>query len=87
MNTMTSPNAAPTGLDYLFHKWRARLQLFLGLQTSAIDTFEFMRARWPDDAYALDSLAHLAAQDGHLTRAVQLPVSYTPLTLPTILPV
>ena len=72
MNTMTTPKPAAGGLDYLFLKWRARLQLFLGLKEAAADSFEQMRHRWPSDPYPIDSLAHLAAGQGHTTRALPL---------------
>lgn len=73
MNTMTpSKPAAAGGLDYLFLKWRARLQLFLGLRDAAGDSFEDMRRRWPMDPYPIDSLAHIAVADGHATRALPL---------------
>jgi predicted Zn-dependent protease len=72
MSMMTSPAPAAAGLDFLFHKWRARLQLFLGLKESAVESFEQMRQRWPLDVYPLESLAHLAAADGHPARAATL---------------
>jgi tetratricopeptide (TPR) repeat protein len=71
MNSMTSTTARNgSGLDFFMLKWRARAFLFLGLQEQAFETFEDMLARWPEDAYVLQSLANIEAARGHLHRAV-----------------
>lgn len=68
---MTSSLRSGSGLDYLFLKWRARAFLLLGQQSRALQTFHDMLARWPDDGYLLQSLAHMEASRGHLHRAAQ----------------
>lgn len=51
-------------LDYLWLKWRAIAWLVLARPRRAIELFDAMLARWPRDAYALASRAHLHAQAG-----------------------
>jgi Tfp pilus assembly protein PilF len=64
-------SAAPSGsgLDFFMLKWRARAFLVLGMEQRAHDVFTDMLARWPTDAYVLQSLAHLEANRGHLHKA------------------
>ena len=68
--TMSTPARSGSGLDFFMLKWRARAFLFLGMDEQARETFEDMLARWPEDGYVLQSLAHLEAARGHLHRAV-----------------
>jgi tetratricopeptide (TPR) repeat protein len=60
----------PGGLSYTLQKLRAMAQLTFGLHAAAEDTFTAMLARWPDDAYALSSRAHLREQLGRRTQAI-----------------
>lgn len=53
-----------SGLGWQRLKWRAIAQLGLGRGAAALETFDAMLARWPDDAYALASRSHLLAQRG-----------------------
>jgi tetratricopeptide (TPR) repeat protein len=54
--------------------WRLKLRalglLGLGLRQAALGTFSAMLSRWPDDAYALASRAHLNAQLGQRDQAL-----------------
>ncbi len=54
--------------------WRLKLlgmaQLVVGRQQFALTTFSAMLARWPTDAYALSSRAHLLAQLGRRAEAI-----------------
>ena len=52
------------GLSYLGLKWLAMGALVFGRNERAREIFEQMLARWPGDAYALASRAHLRAQSG-----------------------
>jgi tetratricopeptide (TPR) repeat protein len=51
-------------LAWSLHKARAVTLLVLGQRRAAEAVFERMLARWPTDAYALASRAHLRAQRG-----------------------
>jgi len=55
---------------YLLHKGRAIAWLVLGRRTRAEAVFDSMLARWPTDAYALASRAHLRGQRGALDAAI-----------------
>jgi predicted Zn-dependent protease len=55
---------------YLLLKWRAIVLLVFGQQKPADAVFTEMLARWPDDAYARASRAHLRAQAGRLQDAI-----------------
>lgn len=54
--------------------WRLKLKalalLVLGRRAAALDVFTIMLSRWPDDAHALASRAHLYAQCGKLDEAL-----------------
>ena len=54
--------------------WRFKLEalalLVLGRREAALDVFTAMLSRWPDDAYALASRAHLHAQLGQRDQAL-----------------
>jgi tetratricopeptide (TPR) repeat protein len=69
-STMSTAARNGSGLDFFMLKWRARAFLFLGLQEHALETFQDMLARWPEDGYVLQSLANIEAARGHLHRAV-----------------
>ena len=47
---------------YLGLKLRAQAWLLIGLDARALTVFDRMLSRWPDDAYALASRAHLNGQ-------------------------
>jgi tetratricopeptide (TPR) repeat protein len=51
-------------------KLRAMALLTFGRLGAAEDAFTQMLARWPDDAYALASRAHVRAQAGRRTQAI-----------------
>ncbi len=55
---------------YLRLKLKALSQLVLGRRQAAITAFDAMLARWPDDAYALASRAHLHAESGNAALAL-----------------
>jgi tetratricopeptide (TPR) repeat protein len=57
-------------LAYLGQKWRAMVLLVFGRNAAAEDVFTAMLQRWPDDAYALSSRAHLRAQAGRRSQAI-----------------
>jgi tetratricopeptide (TPR) repeat protein len=57
-------------LEYTWHRVRAMARLTLGLRAAAEDAFTAMLARWPDDAYALASRAHLRASLGRRSQAI-----------------
>jgi tetratricopeptide (TPR) repeat protein len=59
------------GNEYRFLKWRAMGALVFGRRPLALAAFDKMVARWPDDAYALASRAHLRAQMGDRTGAIE----------------
>ena len=52
------------GLAYLAHKLRAMALLMIGRRRAAVSAFAAMLQRWPGDAYALASRAHLLAEAG-----------------------
>jgi tetratricopeptide (TPR) repeat protein len=55
------------------HTWqrlRAMTLLTFGLRSAAEDIFSAMLERWPDDAYALASRAHLRAALGRRSQAI-----------------
>jgi tetratricopeptide (TPR) repeat protein len=58
-------------LDYLWQKGRAIAALILGLRRQARAIFDAMLERWPGDAYALASRAHLLAQEGRSDLALE----------------
>ncbi|MEP7300953.1 MAG: tetratricopeptide repeat protein [Caldimonas sp.] len=55
---------------YLRLKLNALTQLVLGRRQAAIPVFDAMLDRWPDDAYALASRAHLHAESGNAALAL-----------------
>jgi tetratricopeptide (TPR) repeat protein len=57
-------------LAHTVARLRAMAQLTLGMNDAAERTFTEMLARWPDDAYALASRAHLRAQLGRRSQAI-----------------
>ena len=60
----------PTGFDYRWLRWRAMALLVLGRTAAAETCFDDMVRRWPDDAYALASRAHLRSQAGRRSQAI-----------------
>jgi tetratricopeptide (TPR) repeat protein len=60
-----------TGFDYRWHKWRAMAALVFGRNAAAEQVFDEMIRRWPGDAYALSSRAHLRAQSGRRDAAIE----------------
>jgi tetratricopeptide (TPR) repeat protein len=56
--------------DYLLLKWRALAWLTLGRAQPARQALDAMLARWPQDAYALSSRAHLRAEQGDMAGAI-----------------
>ncbi len=52
-------------------RWRAIALLLLGQPSAAEDVLDAMLDRWPDDAWALASRAHVRAQSGHIDRAIE----------------
>jgi tetratricopeptide (TPR) repeat protein len=57
-------------LDYWWERALAVVSLVLGRQATALHVFDRMLARWPDDAYALASRAHVLAQQGRHQEAL-----------------
>jgi len=57
-------------MDYLWMKWRAMGLLVLGRHAAAMDVFEAMLKRWPDDTYALASRMHQRVQSGQTSAAL-----------------
>ncbi|HEY6513932.1 MAG TPA: tetratricopeptide repeat protein [Burkholderiaceae bacterium] len=61
------------GADWLAY-WRLKLAalaaLLVSRQQAALDCFDAMLLRWPDDAYALASRAHVLAQAGRMQEAL-----------------
>jgi tetratricopeptide (TPR) repeat protein len=49
---------------------KAAAWLLAGRPAAAMDTWQAMLRRWPDDAHALASLAHTQAQAGHAALAI-----------------
>lgn len=60
----------PRGLTYWWHKAEAIVLLVLGRHAAAERVFDTMLRRWPQDAYALASRAHLRAQRGARDEAI-----------------
>lgn len=56
--------------DYLLLKWRVLAWLTLGRAQPAREALDAMLARWPQDAYALSSRAHLRAEQGDAPGAI-----------------
>ena len=56
--------------DYLWNKLRAMALLVIGRNAAAHMVFDQMVRRWPDDAYALASRAHLLTQAHRLPEAL-----------------
>ncbi len=50
------------GFAYLWSKCQAMARLALGMRNSALEAFDRMAARWPDDPYVRASRAHLYAE-------------------------
>ncbi|HLL19107.1 MAG TPA: tetratricopeptide repeat protein, partial [Rubrivivax sp.] len=57
-------------LAYHWHKLQAIVLLVFGRSAAAGALFDAMLRRWPDDAYARASRAHLRAQRGQLQDAI-----------------
>lgn len=57
-------------LAYRWCRWRALALLTFGRQAAAQAVFNDMIARWPEDAYAVASRAHLRMQAGQLDEAL-----------------
>ena len=57
-------------LAHTWHRLHAMALLTLGRRDAAEDVFGAMLARWPGDAYALSSRAHLRAQLGRRSQAI-----------------
>jgi tetratricopeptide (TPR) repeat protein len=62
--------SGPRGFDYRWLRWRAMGLIVFGRNAAAEDTFDEMVQRWPEDAYALASRAHLRAQAGRRSQAI-----------------
>lgn len=56
--------------DYRCLKWRAIAWLLVGRKTAALRAFDAMVSRWPADAYALASRAHVLAELGRTADAL-----------------
>ena len=59
------------GLAYFWAKCQAMARLALGMRASALEVFDGMAARWPDDPYVRASRAHLYAELNRLADAVE----------------
>ena len=57
-------------LSHALQRLRAMTLLTFGLRANAEDVFTAMLARWPDDAYALASRAHLRGELGRRSQAI-----------------
>ncbi|MBA4178499.1 MAG: pilus assembly protein PilF [Leptothrix sp. (in: Bacteria)] len=57
-------------LGYSLEKWRAIALLVLGREAAARAVFDGLLRRWPDDAYALASRAHLLTEAGEVQAAL-----------------
>ncbi len=57
-------------VDYLWMKWRAMGLLVLARNQAALEVFDAMLQRWPEDPYALASRAHLHMQAGRGPQAL-----------------
>ncbi|MDP2007341.1 MAG: tetratricopeptide repeat protein [Rubrivivax sp.] len=55
---------------YQLEKWRAIALLVLGRKAAARAVFDALLQRWPDDAYALASRAHLLTEAGQVQAAL-----------------
>jgi tetratricopeptide (TPR) repeat protein len=60
----------PMNLAHTWERVRAMALLTVGLRDAAENVFSAMLARWPDDAYALASRAHVRAQAGRRSQAI-----------------
>lgn len=60
----------PVNWAHTTQRLRAMVLLTFGLRDAAEDVFGDMLRRWPDDAYALASRAHLRAQSGRRSQAI-----------------
>jgi tetratricopeptide (TPR) repeat protein len=58
------------GLGYWWLKWSAMAWLVIGRNKPALDIFEQMLRRWPNDGYALSSRSHIRAQAGERDAAI-----------------
>ncbi len=63
-------NSSPAGARWWLLKLQAMAWLLVGQDARARRIFDAMLERWPGDAYALASRAHLSAQAGQRTAAV-----------------
>lgn len=68
---MSAPMASADRLEYGWLKLRAIASLVLGRSRTAEGLFDDMLARWPTDAYALASRAHVLAQAGRKEEALR----------------
>jgi tetratricopeptide (TPR) repeat protein len=59
-------------LKWQLHKWRAITWIVFGRKSLAIETLEDMLADYPNDSYALGSLAHLYAEAGDKTSSINI---------------
>jgi tetratricopeptide (TPR) repeat protein len=59
-------------LKWQLHKWRAITWIVLGRKSLAIETFEDMLVDYPNDSYALGSLAHLHAEAGDKAASINI---------------
>jgi tetratricopeptide (TPR) repeat protein len=57
-------------IEHGLQRLRAMVLLTFGRRDAAESVFSAMLARWPDDAYALASRAHLRAQSGRRSQAI-----------------
>jgi tetratricopeptide (TPR) repeat protein len=57
-------------VDWMLRKWRAITWIVLGQRARAITVFEEMLQAYPNDSYALGSLAHLKAELGDKKGAI-----------------
>lgn len=57
-------------LEFWRYRMRAIVALLFGRRQAALHVFDRMLARWPDDAYALASRAHVLAQLGRHDEAL-----------------
>jgi len=57
-------------VDWMLRKWHAIIWIVLGQRTRAVAVFEEMLQAYPNDNYALGSLAHLKAELGDKKGAV-----------------
>jgi tetratricopeptide (TPR) repeat protein len=57
-------------VDWMLRKWRAITWIVVGQRARAITVFEEMLQAYPNDSYALGSLAHLKAELGDKKGAI-----------------